>query len=426
MIRLEHALLVALAAVLPLFESPKNLFWLLYLIVWLANRVRARDFGGPWDLWDTLIVTYLASVAAAIAFGALGAEWRALLDHVKFMSVLWVMKRSRYPERVLVAVVVALAAGTVAALALGYYFILVTQSRFHLGLHPVGHVNHSAIYLAIAFAAALMATRAWWRSATSAWRIASILCTLLFAVSLFVMQSRAAVGAGIVVAAVLLLTYAARHRANLRPLALGAAILIGLGIASKPEVLEKNYIQIEKSGTLFAFRENIWEAGLMASREFPLRGVGLDSWGKITDERLEDWLEKRGEKLAPDPRRWAPHGHSLYLNTLVERGAFGLAVMVGLLAVWLVALLQRMPDAGTSPLLWTYWGGAAGAWLIATIVGIVNTTFHHEHAMISVMLLGGWLAQRSAITAATDAAGGRDPRAPQRPLKAPGTRVPSA
>jgi hypothetical protein len=30
--------------------------------------------------------------------------------------------------------------------------------------------------------------------------------------------------------------------------------------------------------------------------------------------------------------------------------------------------------------------------MIAVIVGLVNTTLHHEHALISMVLLGGWLS----------------------------------
>jgi len=43
--------LLALAFFLPLWEAPKNLASLAFVLVWLANRIRARDFGGRWDVW---------------------------------------------------------------------------------------------------------------------------------------------------------------------------------------------------------------------------------------------------------------------------------------------------------------------------------------------------------------------------------------
>ena len=39
--KLEVGLLVGLAFFLPLLEAPKNIFWFLYVLVWIANRARA-------------------------------------------------------------------------------------------------------------------------------------------------------------------------------------------------------------------------------------------------------------------------------------------------------------------------------------------------------------------------------------------------
>ena len=86
------------------------------------------------------------------------------------------------------------------------------------------------------------------------------------------------------------------------------------------------------------------------------------------------------------------HGHSLYLNTLAERGAVGLAALLAVLAAWLCALLRNVPAAISAPIEWRAWGGAASAWMVAAIVGAVNTTLHHEHALVSMMLLGAWLS----------------------------------
>ena len=42
---IETALLAALAFFLPLLEAPKNIVWLAWVLTWLFNRVRSRDFG---------------------------------------------------------------------------------------------------------------------------------------------------------------------------------------------------------------------------------------------------------------------------------------------------------------------------------------------------------------------------------------------
>src|SRR5260221_7611823 len=59
--RLEIGALVVLCFFLPLYEAPKNIFCALYIVVWIVNRFRERDFGGRWDAWDGLIAAWIAS-----------------------------------------------------------------------------------------------------------------------------------------------------------------------------------------------------------------------------------------------------------------------------------------------------------------------------------------------------------------------------
>src|SRR6266849_5077684 len=134
--RIERGTLIALAFVLPLFEFPKNVLCLIFVAIWLFNRWRAHDFGGRWDHWDTLIVLWIASGYAAAAFaGIRGDELHAAADIVRYASVLWLLKRSRYPDRTWIALLVSIVAGTAAGLVWGYYGVLVTEEHQSLGLH---------------------------------------------------------------------------------------------------------------------------------------------------------------------------------------------------------------------------------------------------------------------------------------------------
>ena len=71
----EFALLLALAFFLPLREAPKNLLWLAYVVTWVINRAwttgAARDFGGPWDRWDSLFLAWLGSGYLAALFAGI-------------------------------------------------------------------------------------------------------------------------------------------------------------------------------------------------------------------------------------------------------------------------------------------------------------------------------------------------------------------
>src|SRR5438067_9459626 len=140
--RVELGLLLALCIVLPLYEAPKTLAWAAYLVVWLANRVRTRDFGGRWDLWDTQIIAWMVSGFVIAPFAGLhGGEWRAPLDVVRNAAVLWMVKRSRLDERETRAVLGALVASVVIGIVMGLAQLW-SGTTGRLELNSVGHVDH--------------------------------------------------------------------------------------------------------------------------------------------------------------------------------------------------------------------------------------------------------------------------------------------
>ena len=393
---IERAALVAFAFVLPLFEAPKNLLWVVFVAIWLLNRWRTRDFGGPWDHWDTLIALWIGSGFAVAAFaGIRGDEWHAAADILRYATVLWALKRSRYAERTWVALLGAILAGTVVGLAWSYYGVLVTKEHDLLTLNSVGHVNHSSIYLAIAVGVALAAMRAWWQEFSVLRRMADLALLAFLVVALFWMQSRAAVGAAFVVAFAILSAYAARRRKGLGLVALAAAVAVAATLLVSPQVVEKNRVFMQKSYVLNG-RDEIWRVGLRAWREFPLFGVGMGNFGRVDYKQLESWSAKRGEAFERQSFLPAAHGHSLYVTTLAERGLVGLGVLLAVLAAWAFALVHRIPDAKAPPLVWAFWGSAASGWIITVAVGALNTTLHHEEALLCMLLLGGWLSLSGA------------------------------
>ena len=394
MLQLELFSLYAFALVLPMFEAPKNLLWVIYAALWIINRSRAKNFGGPWNAWDTLILSWVASGYLAAGFSGLHkSEWLSAFDVLRYGSVLWMLKRSGYDATTLNRLLVCLAVGTSAALFRGGYELWIAKAHANLGLNSVGHVNHSAIYVAIAFVATLAWLRATWSTAGSAARWAGVAVSALFTLSLFVMASRGAVGAGLLAAFAFLLVYAARSGKGIKTLIVVAVVAISGIYIAKPVVVEKNEARL-KENLFLAYRDGIWRAGIEAWREYPIWGVGMGNYGLIDRPLVEKWSRERGVQIAPEKISFASHGHSLYVNTLSERGAGGFAVLLAVLIAWGWSLARHVPRPTSPPVRWAYWGGAFGALLVAVIVGLVNTTLHHEHALISMLLLGGWLALR--------------------------------
>ncbi len=394
--RAELIVLVGFCLFLPLVESWKNITWLLYVLVWVANRARRRDWGGPWDGWDTLIAAWMASGFVVAAFAGLhGDEWRAALDIVRYGAILWLVKRARYGAVEMRWILSALVVSLLAGLALGYYRLWsgLAQSRM-LQLYSVGHVNHTAIYIAIMLGLCVSWMLASWRASGWAARALALAVNGVVLGSLIFTASRGAIGVGLVMLPLLGLAWRRRLRGAFIAGLAAAVFVVAAGVWFGAEVVrrQQNY---ESMANILSYRDAIWRMGLEGWRHYPWFGVGMDNYVLIDPERVKGWLAAEGRPYDPGQFVHFPHAHSLYINTLAERGLFGAGVLLLVLLAWLAAVF-RPPSPHAGDLDWTLWGAAFGAWFVTIGVGLVNTTLHHEHGILAVLLLGLWLSRTKA------------------------------
>jgi len=372
--RAELAALVALCFFLPLYEAPKNLAWAAYVLIWLANRLRARDFGGPWDTWDTLIALWIASVFVVAPFAAVHRdEWRAALDVLRYGVALWLLKRSDYVEYEWRWPLGALLASALIGLAIGFAKLW-TGTLGTLQLNSVGHVNHTAIYLAIILGLAT----AWFLAGGPAVLLYGTMAVILAA--LFIAASRAAVGVGLATMVMLALLGLRRTRRRAAFVLAAVAVSIIVAVLSAAQVVVRQQ-QLTQEGNTLNFRAPAWQLGVEAWRQHPWFGLGMDNFDVVTRARDAAY------------GALVPHAHNLYLNTLVERGIVGAAALAAVLIAWTWALWRRPPRATDDRYDWLLWGAAASAWLVTGAAGMVNTTLHHEHGLLAMLLLGFWLAR---------------------------------
>jgi O-antigen ligase len=383
--RIELGALIALALCLPLYEAPKTIAWLVYVVAWLANRARTRDFGGRWDLWDWLLTVWIGSGFVVAAFAGLhGSEWRGAMDLLRYGSALWLLKRSAYAGIEQRWLFRALLMSVAVGLAAAHWRLWSGRAEF-LELNSVGHVNHTAIYIAIM----LGACTAWLFAGGG--MVAAALEALIL-VSLVMSESRG----GIAVALAMLLALAtAWWPRSSRPLAaMTAVVAVTVAVAwiGGAEVIQKHQQDVQAQNTL-SYRDGIWRAALVAWERYPLCGIGMDNYKLVNVERLKAWRTAQGKEF--DAQRYAefPHAHSLYLNTLAERGVIGAVPLAAVLLTWLAWLLRYRPAAGAADDDWLWWGAAAAAWIVTTGVGLVNTTLHHEHGLLAAIFLGVWLSR---------------------------------
>ena len=398
----EFALLLALAFFLPLREAPKNIIWLAYVVTWFANRAffhaGKRDFGGPWDRWDTLLLAWLASGYLAALFAGIHTpernEWGAVNDLVRNLLLAWCVRRARYTREQALALFGMLVASAAFGTCEALWNWKVTGIKRKLELVSVGHVNHSAIYLVIMLGAGVGALPAWWRSSSRFSAVLLSLALALVGIGAFIADSRAAAGVGLLL--MLLLGAAlARGLAMRRAwLFAGIVLLTGLTIGGVSG-LTRHFDMAP--GNMLTERDLIWNRAFVAVRAHPWFGVGMDNFSRITDARLQAWLAAEGRAYDAAEYVRAPHAHSLYVNTLTERGAVGLGLLLLVLGVWGLVLWRQRPRAGNyadDVAGMACWCAAFSGWLVTVAIGFVNTTMHHEHALLALLTLTLWLPLR--------------------------------
>ena len=390
----EFALLLALAFFLPLREAPKNILWLAYVVAWVVNRMLTRDWGGRWDGWDTLIVAWLGSGYLAALFAGIrtpeGNEWGAVNDLVRYISILFCVKRGRYTSTQKVLLLSMLVASCLLADIEAWWRWKIEHARKALELVSVGHVNHSAIYLAICTGTVFGMALQYWREQQSSLRILAVAAQILLLSSILMTDSRAAVLATLLL--IISLALLAGRAAGAGPKmwwALAAALILSIGIGGWGAVSRQ--IIHTAANNVLAERDLIWSRALVASSANPLFGVGMDNFSRITDERLQSWVIASGKPYVASDFRRAPHAHSLFLNTLTERGIAGLGVLLVVLTAWALLLRSRLPgcSGGASVAVWC---ASFSGWFITVLIGFANTTLHHEHAILAVITLGLLLA----------------------------------
>ena len=390
----ELLLLLGLAFFLPLYEAPKNLLWLAWVIAWAVNRWREREWGGPCDAWDALLLAWIASAYLVAAFSGVKAnEWLGANDVLRYGSAALLLRRSRPTARELGLLAMALLAGCLAGLAWGGWRHWVTHARPYLELNSVGHVNHSAPYIAMCCGLAASIAVFAWKDLTAGLRVAAAGSAALIGAARVATASRAALGALLVVP--LVLAAGSWRRSKWPALLLGAAMAVAavMAVALDADVVRKQQRLLEK-GDVTNARIAIWRRAVVAWEIHPWFGVGMDNYGKVGEEAIRRRVEADGKTYRPEDYVGPNHAHSLYFNTLAERGIVGSGVFLAVLLAWAGALWRFRPDRGTPAVEASAWGAAASAWVVTTVSGIGNTSFHHEIALLGALLLGGWLALR--------------------------------
>ncbi len=154
----------------------------------------------------------------------------------------------------------------------------------------------------------------------------------------------------------------------------------------------KKQIINQENNNVLSDRDRIWNVSIEAARFHPLLGIGLSNWHFINLDQLKKSVEDRGEIFDSRIYSFQGHSHNLYLSALVERGIVGLFVTFLFMVAWIRHLIKTYEWAKKSIGRTYLWGGSLSAWIATFGIGFVNTTFHHEHAILACLFLGIYLS----------------------------------
>jgi O-antigen ligase len=168
-------------------------------------------------------------------------------------------------------------------------------------------------------------------------------------------------------------------------------LIVLLSIIFKTGVIEKQ-ISNQDANNVLSYRDKVWNVSLEASRFSPMLGIGLSNWHFITIDQIKKIVEDQGDKFDANNYLFPGHSHNLYLSALVERGLVGLLVTLIFMLLWLRHLIKTYYWAAKSHESIRLWSGSLSAWVATFGIGFVNTTFHHEHAILACLFLGIYLS----------------------------------
>lgn len=384
---------------LPSVEAPKNFFLLCFLLTriifefieWKKRKIK-------WDHWDSLFLTFVLTAFLSTIFAGMPQldEWRGYKVLLTALLTGWLLSRAQYSRQNYQGLFKMIVLSALAPLLVGLYQYLIIHTKPDLQLYSVGHVNHSAIYLVMVFGASL----GWFLSHFSLDKfnikpsnlnlIALGILSLIFFISLIIGQSRAAYGVGIILG-LLIINFVSKSKKIKIIGSISIILIVLFSITLKTGVIEKQ-IANQEANNVLSSRDKVWNVSLEASRLFPLFGIGLSNWHFITLDQMKESVEGRGEIFDANNYFFPGHSHNHYLSALVERGIIGLLVTLAFMLLWVRHIIKTFNWATKTKESIRLWSGSLSAWVATFGVGLVNTTFHHEHAILACLFLGIYLS----------------------------------
>ena len=397
---LELVFLSLFLAFLPSLEAPKNIFLVGYLITALYRQSQLLQ--SKWTIWDWVFLSLIASsfLSALFPFIAGGSEWKGFRGMLLWITFGWILFRSDYNEKEKKYLFIFAILMTLPPLIWGLTESLVLHTKVDLQLHSVGHVNHSAIYLCMMAGASLALLISQLQATKKKNVFITSLLFIFLTSSIIVSQSRGAFGVAFLLIFALFLLSKLPIKIKTISLTLLTIFLVTIVFISPAPVIEKQ-IGNQNNHDILSQRDKIWQKAFEGARLNPLLGIGNGNWNSITIDQIKSSVESRGEIF--DAEKFnieQSHPHNIYLSNLVDRGVLGFIIFLSFMFIWLITLINSYKKFNQDSKSMLFIMGSFSAWTTIFGIGFVNTTFHHENALLALFFLSlhlNYLRQKNQL-----------------------------
>ena len=355
-----------------------------------------------WIIWDWVFLSLIVSsfLSALFPFMVGGSEWKGFRGMLLWITFGWTLFRSDYNEKEKKYLFIFAILMTIPPLVWGLTESLVLQTKEALQLHSVGNVNHSAIYVCMITGAALSLLISQLQSTQKKYVFITSLLFIFLVSSAIISQSRGAFGIVFLLAFALILLSKLPIKIKTICVVLLSIFLINIVFIMPAAVISKQ-IANQTNHDILSQRDKVWRASFEMARLNPIFGIGGGNWKQINIDQLRSSVESRGETFNEDDfaLKWG-HPHNIYLSNLVDRGILGFITFLSFMLIWLITLINSYKKFNKDSKAMLFIMGSFSAWITIFGIGFVNTTFHHENALLALFFLGlhlSYLRQKNQL-----------------------------
>ena len=400
---MRFLLLACLLISLPALEALKNIFALSFVLSWLYIAKKNNDWGGKWRVIDSILLiwvlaTIFVSINAVITHQLSGAGFR---DITRFILIGWVVSRIRFSRQKLTQLALLCLVGTVLTLIFSYY----SGQGNLVELYSVGHINHTAIYLVISYSISLSLLLFNFKHLDRYQKPLVFLITIVLFLTTLDAGSRAASGLLIIVTTFNFIYFLIKVKKLSLTLGIFLVIFSTILLSGQNKVqglkIPPQILQLQSLGSILndKERENIYRFSYHVFKTNPYLGVGFGNFGQIQIEDIMESIIKERKTFNGGFYVGSAHTHNVYFNYLVSGGIliFSIFVWFWLYISWIIVKHLVLNNIKIYKVKFpeNEWIliSSIGVLMVNILIGVVNTTLHHEHAILSMFVLGLLIGQ---------------------------------